>query len=211
VGDVKDYGLEAATTDAVYVALPQIPPTVAVWLANNMLFVARTSTDPLALAAAVRREIRAVDPEVPATTRSMEQALRASLGPRRFNLFLVEVFAFAALLLAACGTYAVNAQAVARRTRELGLRIALGARRDQILRLVLGQGLVPIGLGLVVGAGAAIVLLRLARGLLFEVSPQDPMALGGGALLLGGVALAAILVPARRAARIAPAVALRSE
>jgi putative ABC transport system permease protein len=211
VGDVKDYGLEAATTDAVYVALPQIPPSVAVWLANNMLFVARTSADPDALAGSVRRELAGLDPEVPVTTRSMEEAFRRNLGPRRFNLFLVEVFALCALLLAASGTYAVNAQAVARRTRELGVRIALGARADQVLRMVIAQGLGPVMVGLVGGLLAAAGLLRFARGLLYDVSPHDPAAVAGGAVLLGAVALAAIFVPARRATRVHPAAALRSE
>jgi predicted permease len=211
VGDVKDYGLEAATTDAVYVALPQIPPSVAVWLANNMLFVARTSADPGPVAVSVRSELAGLDPEVPVVTRSMEEAFRRNLGPRRFNLFLVEAFALCALLLAASGTYAVSAQAVARRTRELGVRIALGARADQVLRMVLAQGLGPVASGLALGLLAAAGLLGFARGLLYEVSPRDPAALAGGAALLGAVALAAILVPARRATRVDPAAALRAE
>jgi putative ABC transport system permease protein len=141
----------------------------------------------------------------------MEQALHASLGPRRFNLFLIQLFAGAALLLAALGTYAVTAQTVASRTRELGVRIALGAGRGQILALVFKQGTKPVAVGLLLGVLVAAAALRLASGLLFGVSSSDPATLLGVVVLLATVALAAIYAPARRATRVDPIVALRSE
>ena len=212
VGDVKHYGLDDPPSLDVYVPMRQIPQAVAVWLANNMSFVVRTEGDPLALAGALRKEVRAADPQVPASAvRSMEQALHASLGPRRFNLFLIQLFAVAALLLAALGTYAVTAQAVASRTRELGVRIALGAGRGQILALVFEQGTKPVAVGLLLGVLAAVASLRLASGLLFGVSSSDPATLLGVVVLLATVALAAIYAPARRATRVDPIVALRSE
>jgi len=117
----------------------------------------------------------------------------------------------AALLLAAIGTYAVTAQTVAQRTRELGLRIALGARRGQILALVFGQGLRPVAVGLLLGLAVAFGVLRLASGLLFGVSPTDPLTLLAVVILLGAVASIAIYAPARRATRVDPVLALRSE
>jgi predicted permease len=212
VGDVKHYGLDDPPSFDVYVPMRQIPPTVAVWLANNMSFVVRTVGEPLALAEAMRQAVRGADPQVPASAvRSMEQELKASLGPRRFNLLLVELFAAAALLLAAFGTYAVTAQAVAQRTRELGVRIALGARRPQILALVLAQGARPVAVGMVLGLFAALACLRLASDLLFGVSATDPRTLVAVVALLGGVALAALYLPARRATRVDPVVALRTD
>lgn len=196
----------------VYVPMRQIPQAVAVWLANSMSFVLRTEGDPLALTEALRKEVRATDPEVPASAvRSMDQGLSASLGPRRFNLLLIQLFAVAALLLAAFGTYAVTAQDVASRTRELGVRIALGAGRRQIFGLVFGQGTRPVAVGLLLGVLGAVASLHLASGLLFGVSAKDPLTLLGVVALLTGVALLAIYAPARRATRVDPIVALRSE
>lgn len=212
VGDVKHYGLDSPGSYDVYVPMGQVPEAVAIWLANNMSWVVRTSGDPLLLASAVKREVRAVDADVPSSgVRSMEQALDTSLAPRRFNLFVVEVFALAALLLAAIGTYAVTAQAVAQRTREVGVRIALGARPGQILTLVLGQGLRPVGLGLFLGLLTSFTVLRLASGLMFGVSPTDPPTLLAVTALLAAVAAVAISAPARRAMRVDPVVALRAE
>ena len=129
-----------------------------------MSFVVRTEGDPLALAEALRKEVRAADPEVSASAvRSMQQGLRASLGPRRFNLLLIQLLAAAALLLAAFGTYAVTAQAVASRTRELGVRIALGAGRRQILGLVFGQGTKPLAVGLLLGLLGAVASCSVSR------------------------------------------------
>jgi putative ABC transport system permease protein len=211
-GDVKHHGLDGPPTYDVYVPMAQIPPGVAIWLANNMSFVVRTAGEPMALADALRREVHAVDPEVPASgVRTMEDLMRGSLGARRLNLVLVEGFGLAALLLAAIGTYAVTAQAVAQRTQEMGVRVALGARRGQIMALVFGQGLRPVGVGLGLGLAASLAVLRLASSLFFGVSAHDPATLLAVVVLLTAVALAAIYAPARRATRVDPVIALRSE
>jgi hypothetical protein len=210
LGDVKHYALDDPAGHDVYVPIPQIPKGVAVWLANNMFWVLRTSGDPLALAGAVRGELRGADPEVAAgALRSMEQALGSTLAARRFNLWLLQLFGLAALALAACGTFAVTAQSVSRRTRELGVRIALGAGRRQILGLVYREAGVPVAIGLALGVAAAPATLGWASGLLFGVSARDPLALLAAVLLLGSVALLAIDAPARRATRVDPVQALR--
>jgi len=212
VGDVKHHGLDTPPTYDLYVPMAQIPPAVAIWLANNMSFVVRTAGDPLALADALRREVRAVDPDVPASgVRTMEDALRGSLGARRLNLVLLEAFGLAALLLAAIGTYAVTAQSVAQRTQEMGVRMALGARRGQILALVFGQGLQPVALGLGLGLAASLGVLRLVSRLFFGVSASDPSIFVAVVVLLTLVAMGAVYAPARRATRVDPVVALRSE
>jgi putative ABC transport system permease protein len=211
-GDVKHFGLETETTLEVYVPISQVPDPTTIWLANNMYWVVETEGEPLAAASAVREEIAAVDPNVPASfVRSMDQWLAASLAPRRFNLQLVAAFALAALLLAVIGVYAVAASAVATRTREIGIRTALGASRRDVTLLVLRGGLGPVVLGVIAGAIAAVLSSRVLAGLLFGVTPHDPLALAlvVGTVILGG--LAATCVPARRAGKVDPVVALRAE
>jgi predicted permease len=212
VGDVKHYGLDAPATFDVYVPIPQIPPAVAVWLANNMSFAVRTAGEPMLLANALRQECQAVDPDVPAAgVRSLEEALQASLARPRFALVLLDAFALFALLLAAIGTYAVTAQAVAARTREIGVRTALGASGGQVMRMMLRQSLRPVMVGITVGLGVALVAAQTASSLLYGVSPNDPATLLAVALVLLGVAVLAIAVPGWRALAIPPMRALRSE
>jgi predicted permease len=210
VGDVKHYGLDDAPSLDVYVPFLQAPQSVAVWLANSTSWVLRASLESGALAAAVRREVQAVDPDVAATAlQSMDDAIAGTVAPRRFNVLLLEAFALAALLLAASGIYAVTAHLAMQRTRELGIRLALGARRPQILSLVLSQGMAPVMAGLALGLAGALALARLLEGLLFGISARDPATFALAPLLLALAAAAASYVPARRATRIDPVQALR--
>ena len=212
VGDVKHFGLEQETTIEVYVPMSQVPEPTTIWLANNMYWVMRTDGAPLAAANAVRREITAVDPSVPASfVRSMDQWLASTVAPRRFNLLLVEAFALAALLLAAVGVYAVSASAVASRTREIGIRTALGASRASAIGLVLRGSLAPILGGLAAGMGIALLSANALSSLLFGVSPTDPGSMAAVVLALLFAALLASYVPARRAAKVDPLIALRAE
>jgi putative ABC transport system permease protein len=212
VGDVRHFGLEKEATLEAYVPISQVPDQTTIWLANNMYWVVETAGPPLAVAAAVRREIAAVDPAVPASfVRSMDQWLGNTLAARRFNLQLVAAFAAAALLLAVIGVYAVSAAAVAARTREIGIRAALGATRRQVMTLVLTSGLSPVLAGLAVGTLAALFSGAALSGLLFGVPPWDPVSLAIGAATLAAAALGANLVPAMRAARVDPIEALRVE
>jgi predicted lysophospholipase L1 biosynthesis ABC-type transport system permease subunit len=175
-------------------------------------WVMLTSGDPLASANAVRRELAAVDPAVPASfVRSMDQWMGGTLASRRFNLQLVGAFAAAALLLAVVGVYAVSAFAVTTRTREIGIRAALGASRFDVIRLVLRNGASPVVGGLAVGTAIAVILAPALSGMLFGVTPRDGMSLAISLAALACAALLANIVPARRAARIDPVVALRVE
>jgi putative ABC transport system permease protein len=177
-----------------------------------MYWVVQTDSEPLAEAHAVRREFAAVDPGVPASfVRSMDQWVGTTLAARRFNLQLVAAFAGVALLLAVIGVYAVSAFAVTARTREIGIRAALGASRRDVIRLVLRTGLSPALIGLAVGLGAAVLLAPALSGLLFGVAPRDGVSLAISLAALAGAALLANIVPARRAAEIDPIVALRVE
>jgi predicted permease len=210
VGDVRHFGLEKEATIEVYVPIAQVPDPTTIWLASNMYWVMHTDGAPLASANAVRREIAAVDPAVAASfVRSMDQWMGAMLTPRRFNLLLVAAFAAAALLLAAVGVYAVSAAAVTSRTREIGIRAALGASRGEVIALVLRGGLAPVAAGLAAGTIAALVSSEALSGLLFGVRPADPLSLALGVVTLAAAAVLANLVPAFRAARVDPIVALR--
>jgi putative ABC transport system permease protein len=212
VGDVKHYALDDAPSLDVYVPYAQAPQSVAVWLAGSTSWMLRTSVAPEALAVAVRREVQAVDAEVAATAiQSMEEAMAGTVAPRRFNVLLLEAFALGALLLAASGIYAMTAYLATQRTRELGIRLALGARRRQILSLVVAQGLAPVLAGLAIGLAGALAADRVVEGLLFGVPARDPVTFALAPLLLGAAAVAAGAVPAWRATRIDPVQALRIE
>jgi ABC-type antimicrobial peptide transport system permease subunit len=172
----------------------------------------RTSGDPLALAGAVRAEVSRLDPELPVTKlRTMQQILDSSLTPRRLSMWLLTVFALAALLLAALGIYGVMAYAVARRTREIGIRMALGAQRANVLVMILGQGMKLVAFGVAIGLAASLALTRFMTSLLYDVKPTDPLTYAAVALLLISIALAANLAPARRAVSVDPTVSLRHE
>ena len=212
VGNVRHFGLEKEAAIEVYVPIAQVPDPTTIWLANNMYWVVQSEGAPLAAANAVRHAIAAVDPAVPASfVRSMDQWMAATLAPRRFNMLLVAAFAVAALLLAAVGVYAVSGAAVAARTREIGIRAALGASRRDVIALVLRGALAPVAAGLAVGAIAALGSAEALSWMLFGVRPADPLSLTVGVLTLGSAALAATLAPALRAGRVDPIVALRVE
>ena len=180
--------------------------------ARGMSLVVRTAADPLVLAEAVRHEVRALDSTVPVFgVSTAEQVLGQTVAQPRFNLILLGLFAVVALLLAAVGIYGILANAVRQRTHEMGIRLALGARPGAVFRLVIGQGMKLAVIGTGVGLGVAFALMRYLESLLYEVKPTDPLTFGGVALLLLGVALLACWIPARRATKVDPLIALRYE
>lgn len=212
INDVKHFGLEKDAAIEVYVPISQVPEATTIWLANNMYWVIQTAGPPLAAANAVRREIAAVDPGVPASfVRSMDQWVGASMAARRFTLELMAAFALAALFLAAVGAYSVSASTAALRTREIGIRTALGASKGEVVALVLGSGLGPVLAGLVAGTAAVWISGSAIASALFGVPPLDPLALAIVAVTLTSSALIASYLPARRASHVDPLVALRAE
>ena len=212
VGDVKHLNLDGEPAPHIYLPVHQMHEDGVVWLTNSHYWLLRTTVDPLTLSAAVRREIQAVDREAPTSNiRAMEQYLAASVAPRRFNLRLLTIFAGVALILAATGLYGVISYGVAQRNRELGIRIALGARAGDVLKLVIGQGMALAIIGVALGLVAALALTRLMEGLLFGLSATDPLTFIMIALILTLVALLACYIPARRATKVDPLVALKYE
>jgi putative ABC transport system permease protein len=205
VADIRHGGLHEAPEPTVYVPHAQSPT-------GANAFVIRTRGDPLAALAQVRAEFRAVNPGLPlASTATLESLLDDSLRERRFHLALLGAFAAVALLLAALGVYGVMSHATTERTHEIGVRMALGARAVDVSRMVMRQGAVLAAAGAIGGVLGAVAVTRLLRGMLFGVTPLDPLAyLSAGVLLLGAAGLACYL-PARRAARLDPVRALRVE
>jgi putative ABC transport system permease protein len=179
---------------------------------DAMTVIVRTERDPLALVSAVHSELQRMDPELPmASVATMEQSMSDSLSRSRFIMLLLGIFAALALVLASIGVYGVIAYSVAQRTQEFGIRMALGADRRSVLRLVLGEGTLLTLLGIGLGIVAALVVTRLLANLLYGISATDPLTFAAVALLLALVALAACYIPARRATRVDPIVALRYE
>jgi putative ABC transport system permease protein len=204
-GDVKNIGLEADARLATYEPHAQRP-----W--SSMTLAIRTEADPLSLSAAVRGELRTMEKDLlirPPST--MDERIRLSVAPRRFNMTLLAVFAALALLLAAVGVYGVMSYTATQRTREIGVRMALGAQSGAVLKLIVGQGLKLALIGVSIGLAAAFALTRWMEDLLFDVRPSDTWTYGAVAALLLLVALFASWIPARRAAKVDPMVALRCE
>ena len=205
VGDVRAMGLDVAAEPSVYWPYPEL-------VMSGMTILVRTSNDPLAVVSGILAELQQLDREQPmASIVTMDQLLADSLSRAHFTMLLLGLFATFALVLAAVGTYGLIAYSVTQRIQELGIRIALGAQRRDVLRLVLGQGTRLTLLGLALGIAAALGITRLMTSLLFGTSPTDPLTFAGVAGLLVFVALLACFIPARRATRIDPIVALRYE
>jgi putative ABC transport system permease protein len=172
--------------------------------------VVRTKVAPLSLVRAIRKEIFALDPRQPVSNvQALEDLVDDSLADRRLVLTLLNLFSVAALLLVAVGLYGVLAYSVRQRTREIGIRSALGAQPGDVLKLILGQGMRLVFIGLGLGLPGALVLSRLIRTLLYGVGPADPLTLLGACILITSVALIACWLPARRAVRIDPVAALK--
>lgn len=212
LGDVKQEKLEAEPTFDIYLPWRQVLAEGVPWLRNNSFWVLRTTMPPLSIESAVRKEIRSLDATVPATNlRSMEDVMAGALAVRRFSLSLVGLFAATALLLAAAGLYAVIAYGIGQRRREIGLRLALGATRLGILRMVVGEGFRLVAIGGLVGLLATFPLLKLIASQLYGVSARDPVSFTVVTLLLVVISLFACWSAARNAIAIDPATALRSE
>jgi predicted permease len=206
VGDVRDRSLETAPQPTVYVNYRQ-----RILDGSDFTVVIRTAGPPTAALAAARDILRDLAPEVVPELRSFQQVVEKSLETRRFSLTLVGAFAAAALLLATAGVYGVMAYWAERRTREIGIRMVLGAGQEEVLKMILGQGLRLTLAGIAAGLLGAFALTRFLGSLLYAVDPLDPMALFAGAALLACAALIAAYVPARRATMVDPMVALRYE
>jgi putative ABC transport system permease protein len=212
VADVKQQKLEDAPSFDVYVPFRQMDAAAVPWIRFRTFWVLRSSVPPQNLETAIRREVKAIDPDVPvASVRTLEQVADSALAVRRFTLIVISLLAATALLLTIAGIYAVIAYGVAQRTREIGVRVALGASSRQIVRLVVGEGLGITGTGAVLGLAAAFGLARLTTSQLYGVSPHDPAALIGSVMLLFAIALVACWLPARRAAQVDPLVAMRAD
>jgi len=209
-GDVRGLTLEEEPMVCVYVPFTQIPAGLVRFVANNFFWAARTSQPPMALGPSLRREVRAVDGDVAAAaTLPMTQYLDRSLAARRFGVEVLAAFAAAALLLAATGLYALISYSVTQRLREIGVRIALGARSWDVVLLVVREGVGLAVAGVVIGVVSAIALTRTMSSLLFNISAHDPGTLAGVCVLLVTVAAGASYLPARRAVRVDPMVAWR--
>ncbi len=204
VGDTHEYGLDAPPRPTVYVNLLQRPPSA---ITVTML----SDADTRSVTSAAREILQEMNPEIPAKFQTFSQVYSASLGSRRFNVILVGFFGIVALLLATAGVFGVMAYSVNRRTREIGVRVALGASTGHVLRMVLGEGLRTICIGVAIGIAGALALTRTVESLLFGVTANDPLTFGGATLFLTGAALLACYIPARRATRVDPMVALRYE
>jgi predicted permease len=208
VGDVRNHGLAEPPAAEVFVPVRQ---QIAGW--NNQLFLTiRTKSDPLSMLPAVRRVIAGLDPQQPVySIRTLDDAFAEAVAQRRAAMLLITIFAGVALMLAAVGIYGLMSYMVNERTHEIGIRMALGAAGSDVLGLVVRQTIRLVVIGAMLGLAGAIAMGRALTSLVFEVKPSDPTTLAGVTLLLTVVAVAATLVPAIRATRVTPLVAIRRE
>ena len=205
VADIKQYGVDKETTSQTYEPYAQAP-------FRSLNLVLRTEGSPSALAGMLRPAVYAIDKDQPVgTIQPLEEILGTTMAKQRFGMVLLLVFSFVALVIAAVGIYGVMAYSVAQRTGEFGIRMALGAQRSDVLRLVLSSAGKLVGLGLLIGFGATVLISRVMDSMLFQTSTHDPLTYSLTILLLAAVALAACLLPARRATRVNPIEALRTE
>jgi putative ABC transport system permease protein len=206
VGDVREKSIEAPPRPTIYVNYRQRPQAT-----QHFAVLLQTGADVQSVTRAAREDLRALDANVPPHFSTLPQIYSAALETRRFSLTLVGIFAGMALLLATAGIYGVTAYSVACRTREFGIRMALGATAKGVLLQVFGDGALTTMVGVAIGIAGSFALTRTMQSLLFDVSPTDPATLAGVALLLTGVSLLACYIPARRATRVDPVIALRHE
>jgi len=216
VGHIKQWGLGADAKSAVeaqfYYPFMQLPEKLMPMVADAVAVVLRTKGDPAAMMAQVRRVVYETDPgEVIYGVQTMDDLLAQSLAPRKLSMILLEIFAVLALVLSCVGIYGVISYLVSQRTHEIGVRMALGAQRSDVMRLVLGEGAKMALIGVAIGIAAALGLIRLIANQLFGVTAHDPLTFITGGILLTLVALLACYIPARRAVRVDPLVALRYE
>ena len=216
IADVKQGPLHTGTIPQTLEPYLQVNPS---WIEENVVGVFRSLTliiktdrNPATLMPAVRNEIRALDAALPvANVKTLEQHVQASVATQRFNTYLLGVFAVLALTLATIGIYGVMSRSVTQRTHEIGVRMALGARPGDVFKMIVGRGMLLALPGMAVGIAAAFALTRVLSSLLFGITPTDPVTFIAVPLLLAAVALLATYIPARRAVRVDPMIALRYE
>ncbi len=204
VGDTHEYGLDVPPRPTVYVDLFQRPR-------GDITLAMLSDADTQSVTSAARGILQDLNPELPTKFRTFSEIYSASLGSRRFNVILIGFFGITALLLATGGVFGVMAYSVSRRTREIGVRVALGAASSDVTRMILGQGLITIFIGVAIGIAGSLALTQTVESLLFGVTATDPLTFVGVTLLLVGTALLACYIPARRASRVDPITALRNE
>jgi len=205
VGDVHDSGVDVAAGPTVYGnALQRLP-------SSTWSVVARAQVEPGSLVPVMRETVRSLDSQLPLKFRTLDQVFSSSLDQRRFSLVIFGVFGAAALLLAALGIYGVTAYVVTQRTREIGIRMALGAKMGDVLKMVLRYAMTLVVIGTIVGLAGAYALTRVMSNLLYDVTPTDLLTFVAVPLILLFVALLACLVPARRATKVDPLITLRYE
>lgn len=205
VGNVRHRSLSDATRAEMYIPQAQFANA-------GITLIVRSSVKPESLISAVKQQVQALDPEIPLTAiKTLDAYRQEALALPRFNTFLIGVFAFLALVLTLVGLFGVMSYSVTQRTQEIGIRMALGAQMKDVLRMIVGQGMKLVAVGLLLGWAGAFAVTRLLQSWLYEVSPNDPLTFAGVALLLGTVALLACWIPARRATKVDPMIALRCE
>jgi len=205
VGDVRHQGLDTQARSMIYWPYLRVAY-------GGMTLTIRAAGDPASVVSSIGQIVRELDPNLAvADVQTLDEVVAQSVAQRRLTMLLLSIFAGAALLLAAVGIYGVIAYSVSQRTQEIGIRLALGAQRADVLGMVVRQAAMLALAGVVLGALGAVVLTRFMRDLLFEVKPFDPVTFAGVAAGLTTVALVAAFVPGRRAARVDPVVALRAE